>query len=127
MAHGIPVFAAAVPDNDLHARSLEHRSRRHAALRQRLRNPLTNEALQRFHRTFAPFEYFSVVVAQELRAGVKRPRDRKALGSSAPLWRDNPAPRTRYDAYPPAQENHPALKSGSDSDVGLLQSRVEIG
>jgi predicted nucleic acid-binding protein len=38
-----------------------------------------NEALQDFHRVFAPFEYFSVIVAQELRAGVRRPQDRKAL------------------------------------------------
>jgi predicted nucleic acid-binding protein len=43
------------------------------------RDPVTNEALQRFHRAFAPFEYLSVVVAQELRAGVRRVRDRKAL------------------------------------------------
>lgn len=43
------------------------------------RDPTANEALQQFHRAFAPFEYLSVVVAQELRAGVKRTRDRKAL------------------------------------------------
>ena len=43
------------------------------------RDPTTNEALQRFHRAFAPFEYLSVVVAQELRAGIGRGRDRKAL------------------------------------------------
>jgi predicted nucleic acid-binding protein len=43
------------------------------------RDPITNDALQRFHRAFAPFEYLSVVVAQELRAGVTRERDRKAL------------------------------------------------
>jgi predicted nucleic acid-binding protein len=43
------------------------------------RNRTSNEALQRFHRAFAPFEYLSVVVAQELRAGVTRDRDRAAL------------------------------------------------
>ena len=43
------------------------------------RDPAANEALQRFHRAFAPFEYLSVVVAQELRAGVTRTQDRKAL------------------------------------------------
>ena len=43
------------------------------------RDAAANEALQRFHRAFAPFEYFSVVVAQELRAGVRRDGDRKAL------------------------------------------------
>ena len=37
-----------------------------------------NEALQLFHRVFAPFEHLSVIVAQELRAGV-RAHDRKAL------------------------------------------------
>jgi len=43
------------------------------------RDPAANDVLQRFHRAFAPFEHLSVVVAQELRAGVKRDRDRKAL------------------------------------------------
>ena len=43
------------------------------------RDPVVNEALQRFHRAFSPFEHFSVIVAQELRAGVRRPRDRKTL------------------------------------------------
>jgi predicted nucleic acid-binding protein len=43
------------------------------------RDPMANEALQRFHRAFSPFEHLSVIVAQELRAGVKQPRDRKAL------------------------------------------------
>ena len=43
------------------------------------RNPAANEALQRFHRAFSPFEHFSVIVAQELRAGVQRPHDRRAL------------------------------------------------
>jgi len=38
-----------------------------------------NQALQQFHRLYAPFEYLSVIVAQELRAGVRRPQDRKAL------------------------------------------------
>lgn len=43
------------------------------------RDPVANERLQRFHRAFAPFEYLSVVVAQELRSGVKRDEDRKTL------------------------------------------------
>jgi predicted nucleic acid-binding protein len=43
------------------------------------RDPTANAAMQRFHRAFAPFEYLSIVVAQELRAGVRRERDRKAL------------------------------------------------
>jgi predicted nucleic acid-binding protein len=43
------------------------------------RNPAANDELQRFHRAFAPFEQFSVIVAQELRAGVKRSTDRKTL------------------------------------------------
>jgi predicted nucleic acid-binding protein len=38
-----------------------------------------NETLQQFHRAFAPFEYLSVVVAQELRSGVQRPQDLRAL------------------------------------------------
>ena len=43
------------------------------------RDPAANEALQRFHRAFSPFEHLSVVVAQELRAGVRQPGDRRAL------------------------------------------------
>ena len=43
------------------------------------RHPTANDALQRFHRAFAPFEHLSLVVAQELRAGVKRHRDQKLL------------------------------------------------
>jgi len=43
------------------------------------RDPVANETLQRFHRAFSPFEYLSVIVAQELRAGVSKPSDRKAL------------------------------------------------
>jgi predicted nucleic acid-binding protein len=37
------------------------------------------ELLQQFHERFAPFEYLSVIVAQELRAGVRRAADAKAL------------------------------------------------
>jgi predicted nucleic acid-binding protein len=43
------------------------------------RDPAANETLQRFHRAFAPYEYLSAIVAQELRAGVKRDQDRNAL------------------------------------------------
>lgn len=43
------------------------------------RDPAANEALQQFHRVFAPFEHLSVIVAQELRAGVRRAPDQKAL------------------------------------------------
>lgn len=43
------------------------------------RDPAANERLQQFHRAFSPFEHFSVIVAQELRAGVKRLQDRKTL------------------------------------------------
>jgi predicted nucleic acid-binding protein len=43
------------------------------------RDPVVNEELQQFHRAFSPLEHFSVIVAEELRAGVQRPQDRKAL------------------------------------------------
>lgn len=43
------------------------------------RDPAANEALQHFHRAFAPFEHLSVVVAKELRAGAMRKEDRRAL------------------------------------------------
>jgi predicted nucleic acid-binding protein len=43
------------------------------------RDPGANEALQQFHRAFAPFEYLSAVVAQELRAGTRSRRDLTAL------------------------------------------------
>jgi predicted nucleic acid-binding protein len=43
------------------------------------RDPVVNKELQQFHRAFSPFEHFSVIVAQELRAGVRRFQDRRAL------------------------------------------------
>ena len=43
------------------------------------RDRAANDALQAFHRGYAPFEYLSVIVEQELRAGVQRPKDRRAL------------------------------------------------
>lgn len=43
------------------------------------RDPVVNAELQQFHRACSPFERFSVIVAQELRAGVQRPQDMKAL------------------------------------------------
>jgi predicted nucleic acid-binding protein len=43
------------------------------------RDASANLELQRFHAVFAPFEYFSVIVAQELRSGVHSQADRKAL------------------------------------------------
>jgi predicted nucleic acid-binding protein len=46
---------------------------------QGFRDRAANEALQQFHRVFAPFEYLSVIVAQELRSGIRRPQDRRAL------------------------------------------------
>ena len=46
---------------------------------QAFRDRSANKALQQFHRGFAGFEYLSAIVAQELRAGVQRPQDRRAL------------------------------------------------
>ena len=46
------------------------------------RDPAANERLQRFHRAFSSFEHLSVIVAQELRAGVRRAGDRQALERS---------------------------------------------
>jgi predicted nucleic acid-binding protein len=43
------------------------------------RDRAANDVLQQFHRAFAPFEYLSAIVAQELRSGARRPQDRKAL------------------------------------------------
>ena len=43
------------------------------------RDRSANDALQQFHRLLAPFEYLSVIVAQELRCGIRRPRDRRTL------------------------------------------------
>ena len=43
------------------------------------RDPSANDVLQRFHRACAPFEHLSLIVAQELRAGVKRKHDRRVL------------------------------------------------
>jgi predicted nucleic acid-binding protein len=43
------------------------------------REPAANAELQRFHQLFAPFEYLSAVVAQELRAGVRSAAARRQL------------------------------------------------
>ena len=43
------------------------------------RNEADRDALLRFHEGYSPFEQFSVIVAQELRAGIRSPADRKAL------------------------------------------------
>ena len=43
------------------------------------REPPANAALQRFHYGFAPFEYLSAVVVQELVAGARTGADRRAL------------------------------------------------
>ncbi len=43
------------------------------------RDAAANAELQRFHRLFAPFEYLSAVVSQELRAGVRSAADRRQL------------------------------------------------
>jgi predicted nucleic acid-binding protein len=43
------------------------------------RDPEANTALQRFHQLFAPFEYLSAVVAQELRAGARTTAARRKL------------------------------------------------
>ncbi|MGH7498531.1 MAG: type II toxin-antitoxin system VapC family toxin [Gemmatimonadales bacterium] len=49
---------------------------------QAFRDTAANAELQRFHQLFAPFEYLSAVVAQELRAGARSPTDRRQLERS---------------------------------------------
>lgn len=46
---------------------------------QALRDGAAKAQLNRFHDHFAPFEYLSVIVAQELRAGIRSDSDRQAL------------------------------------------------
>ena len=46
---------------------------------QGFRDPHANASLARFHQLFAPFEYLSAVVAQELRAGARSHNDRRLL------------------------------------------------
>lgn len=43
------------------------------------RDPAANAALRLFHTAFAPFEYLTAVVAQELRAGAQAPAAVQAL------------------------------------------------
>jgi predicted nucleic acid-binding protein len=43
------------------------------------RDPVRNAELQRFHAQFAPFEYLSAVVVQELRAGARTTADLRNL------------------------------------------------
>ena len=46
---------------------------------QAFRDPASNAELQRFHLLFAPFEFLSAVVAQELLAGTRGRADRRKL------------------------------------------------
>jgi len=46
---------------------------------QGFRDPHANASLARFHQLFAPFEYLSAVVAQELRAGARSHHDQRLL------------------------------------------------
>jgi len=46
---------------------------------QAFRDPAANTELQRFHLLFAPFEYMSTVVAQELIAGTRATSDQRRL------------------------------------------------
>ncbi len=68
------------------------------------RTPAGVAELQQFHRLFAPFEYLSVVVAQELRAGTRTAADRRKLERHvlAPFVRTNriltPSPRAWHDS-----------------------------
>lgn len=39
------------------------------------RDPVENDALQRFHAAFAPHELFSAIVGHELKTGVRSPED----------------------------------------------------
>jgi predicted nucleic acid-binding protein len=43
------------------------------------RDPAANADVQRFHQVFAPFEFLSTVVAQELRAGARSTPARRLL------------------------------------------------
>ena len=43
------------------------------------RDKSENEAIQRFHRVFGPFEYLSSIVVLELRAGVVNAKARRSL------------------------------------------------
>lgn len=43
------------------------------------RDPAENDALQRFHAAFAPYELFSAIVGHELRTGVRSVEDRRRV------------------------------------------------
>jgi predicted nucleic acid-binding protein len=53
------------------------------------RDARANAALQRFHLLFAPFEYLSAVVSQELLAGASSSADRRT-SSSGTCWASTP-------------------------------------
>lgn len=68
------------------------------------RSPAGIAALQQFHRLFAPFEYLSVIVAQELRAGSRTAAERRKLERHvlAPFVRTGrvltPSPQAWHDS-----------------------------
>lgn len=46
---------------------------------QAFRDSQANREIQRFHALFAPFEFLSAIVAQELRSGIRSAADRRTL------------------------------------------------
>ena len=66
-----------------------------------LRFPESKTQLQAFHSAFAPFEYLSAVVSQELRAGTKRSSDLRILERNVlePFERRGRVVTPSYDAW----------------------------
>jgi predicted nucleic acid-binding protein len=86
------------------------------------RDPAANAELQRFHQVFAPFEFLSAVVAQELRAGAHSTPARRLLERHVL----DPFVRRERMVTPSARAWHESgdLLAGMAVDEGLDVSRV---
>lgn len=90
------------------------------------RDPAANAALRLFHTAFAPFEYLTAVVAQELRAGARTVAAAKALdaGVLESFARRGRVLTPSYSAWVTAGEVCSALAARERLDLARLPRSV---
>jgi predicted nucleic acid-binding protein len=86
-----------------------------------LRNAAANKELVRFHTVFAPFEYLSAVVAQELRAGAVGARDRRLVGSIMdPFLRRGRVITPSFQAWQDSGDVLRTLTAAEGAEIGRM-------
>lgn len=84
------------------------------------RDPIENEALQRFHAAFARYELFSAIVGHELKAGARSSEDRRQLDRHVlgPFGRRGRVIVPSYRAWMRAAQALAALAEAEEVTVG---------